>query len=58
MTQTIKLILIINQIENIKKLVEDNEYENYYKSYLSPILYETKRQLLLTKTQTSTTIKE
>ena len=58
MTQTIKLILIINQIENIKKLVENNEYENYYKSYLSPILYETKRQLLLTKTQTSTTIKE
>ena len=58
MTQTIKLLLIINQIENIKKLVEDNEYENYYKSYLSPILYETKRQLFLTKTQTSTTIKE
>jgi hypothetical protein len=58
MNHTIKLILIINQIENIKKLVEDNEYENYYKSYLSPILYETKRQLLLTKTQTSTTIKE
>jgi len=53
MNHTIKLILIINQIENIKKLVEDNEYENYYKSYLSPILYETKRQLLLTKTQTS-----
>lgn len=58
MNHTIKLILIINQIENIKKLVEDNEYENYYKSYLSPILYETKRQLLLTKTQTSITIKE
>lgn len=58
MNHTIKLILIINQIENIKKLVEGNEYENYYKSYLSPILYETKRQLLLTKTQTSTTIKE
>ena len=58
MNHTIKLILIINQIENIKKLVEGNEYENYYKSYLSPILYETKRQLLLTKTQTSITIKE
>jgi len=58
MNHTIKLILIINQIENIKKLVEDNEYENYYKSYLSPILYETKRQLLLTKTQNSITIEE
>jgi len=58
MNHTIKLILIINQIENIKKLVEDNEYENYYKSYLSPIYYETKRQLLLTKTQNSITIEE
>ena len=58
MNNTIKLILILNQIENITKLVEDNEYENYYKSYLSPIYYETKRQLLLTKTQNSITIEE
>jgi len=58
MNNTIKLILILNQIENIKKLVEDNECENYYKSYLSPIYYETKRQLLLTKTQNCTTINE
>ncbi len=58
MTQTINLLLILDQIENIAKLVKDNEYENYYKSYLLPIFYETKRQLLLTKTQTSTTIKE
>ena len=58
MTQTIKLLLILNQIENIAKLVKGTEYENYYKSYLTPIFYETKRQLLLTKTQTSTTIKE
>jgi hypothetical protein len=57
-TQTIKLLLILNQIENITKLVKDNEYENYYKSYLSPIFYETKRQLLLTKTQNCTTIVE
>jgi hypothetical protein len=57
-TQTIKLLLILSQIEGIAKLVKDNEYENYYKSYLSPIFYETHRQLLLTKTQTSTTIKE
>ena len=58
MTQTINLLLILNQIENIAKLVKDNEYENYYKSYLSPIYYETKRQLLLTKTQNSITIEE
>jgi hypothetical protein len=57
-TQTIKLLLILNQIENIAKLVKDNEYESYYKSHLTRIFYETKRQLLLTKTQTSTTIKE
>ena len=58
MNSSIRLILILNQIENIKKLVEDNECENYYKSYLSPIYYETKRQLLLTKTQNCTTIDE
>jgi hypothetical protein len=58
MNSSIRLILILNQIENIKKLVEDNECENYYKSYLSPIYYETKRQLLLTKTQNCTTINE
>jgi hypothetical protein len=57
-TQTIKLLFILNQIEGIAKLVKDNEYESYYKSHLVPIFYETKRQLLLTKTQTSTTIKE
>jgi hypothetical protein len=58
MDQKIKLLFILNQIEGIAKLVKDNEYESYYKSYLTPIFYETKRQLLLTKTQTSTTIKE
>lgn len=58
MNSSIRLILILNQIENIKKLVEYNECENYYKSYLSPIYYETKRQLLLTKTQNCTTINE
>ena len=58
MNQTIKLLLILNQIEGIAKLVKDNEYESYYKSHLTPIFYETKRQLLLTKTQTSITIKE
>ena len=58
MTQTIKLLFILNQIEGIAKLVKDNEYESYYKSHLTPIFYETQRQLLLTKIQTSTTIKE
>ena len=58
MNSTINLLLILDQIENIAKLVKDTEYDNYYKSYLLPIFYETKRQLLLTKTQISTTIKE
>jgi len=58
MNHTIKLILILDQIKNITNLTKDNEYENYYKSYLSPIYYETKRQLLLTKTQNSITIEE
>lgn len=58
MNQTVKLLLILDQIENLIKLVEDNEYESYYKSHLVPMFYETQRQLLLTKTQTSTTIKE
>ncbi len=58
MTQTTNLLFILEHIEGIAKLVKDNEYESYYKSYLTPIFYETHRQLLLTKTQTSTTIKE
>jgi hypothetical protein len=58
MDQTIKLLLILDQIENLTKLIEGNEYEIYYGSHLIPLYYETQRQLLLTKTQTSTTIKE
>jgi hypothetical protein len=58
MNQQLKLVFILDQIENLVALVENNEYESYYISHLLPIFFETKRQLLLTKTQTSTTIKE
>jgi hypothetical protein len=52
MDQTIKLLLILDQIENLTKLIEGNEYETFYGSHLIPLYYETQRQLLLTKTQT------
>ena len=58
MTQTIKLILILDQIQNITNLTKDNEWESFYNSHLIPIYYETKRQLLLTKTQNYTIIEE
>ena len=58
MDQTIKLILILDQIKNITNLTKDNEWESFYNSHLIPIYYETKRQLLLTKTQNSITIEE
>jgi hypothetical protein len=58
MNSTTKLLFILDQIENITKLVEGNEWECFYGSHLIPLYYETQRQLSLTKTQTSTKIKE
>jgi len=45
MNETSKLLFAINQTENIISLMKDNEYENFFSSHLSPVLWELKRQL-------------
>jgi hypothetical protein len=56
MNQTSKLIFALQQTENIVSLMQGNEYEKFFSSQLSPILYELKRQLV-NKTE-SVNIKE
>ena len=45
MDQQTKLIIALNQVDNITKLTEDNEYKTYLYSHLSTIKYELERQL-------------
>jgi hypothetical protein len=45
MNQTSKLLFALQQTENIIKLMEGNEYERFFSSHLSPIIYELNRQL-------------
>jgi hypothetical protein len=45
MNQTSKLLFALQQTENIISLMQDNEYEKFFTSHLSPVLYELKRQL-------------
>jgi hypothetical protein len=45
MNQTTKLIFALSQVEGITKLMQDNEYESYLTSYLTPIHAELSRQL-------------
>jgi len=46
MNQTSKLLFALQQTENIVSLMQGNEYEKFFSSHLSPILYELKRQLV------------
>ena len=45
MNQKTKLILALQQIENITSLTEGNEYEQFFYSHLIPIQVELQRQL-------------
>ena len=45
MNQTSKLLFALQKTENIISLVQGNEYEKFFSSHLSPIIYELKRQL-------------
>lgn len=56
MNQTSKLLFALMQIENIIKLVKGNEYEKFFSSHLSPVIYELQRQL--TNLKQSSKIKE
>jgi hypothetical protein len=56
MGDNLKLILALNQIENITKLIEGNEYQDFLYSHLISIQVELQRQL--TNTNHCTKIKE
>lgn len=49
MTETEKLIMAKQQVENILKLIEDNEYEGYMSLKLTTVWYELDRQESLLK---------
>ena len=56
MNQRTKLLLTLSQVEDIIKLIEGNEYEDYFISHLIPIQVELNRQL--TNLTQSSKIKE
>jgi len=56
MNQRTKIILALSQVEGIIKLMNGNEYESFFTSHLSPIIYELQRQL--TNLTQSSKIKE
>jgi len=45
MNTTSKLVFALQQTENVIKLMQGNEYEKFFNSHLSPIIYELQRQL-------------
>lgn len=45
MQEQSKLIIALMQVENLSKLVTDNEYEKFFVSHLVPIKIELERQL-------------
>ena len=59
MNKHTKLILALQQIENIYKLLEEGPYAAFFASHLLPIKYEIERQIsCLTNTTEYTKIKE
>jgi hypothetical protein len=49
MENEVKLILALQQIDNVSNLVVGNEYEHFMVSHLLPLKFELERQLLNTK---------
>ena len=47
MTENQKLILALIQIDNLKSLLRDNEYEQFFYSKLTKVKIELQRQLSL-----------
>ena len=59
MNKEIKLILALQQTENIYKLLGEGPYAAFFASHLLPIKFEIERQIhCLTNTQPHTKIKE
>jgi predicted RNA-binding protein with EMAP domain len=45
MNEQIKLILALQQVENVSKLLKDGQYAGFFSSHLFPIKFEIERQL-------------
>jgi hypothetical protein len=52
MNKKIKLILALQQTENITSLIEENEYKNFLYFHLISVEIELKRQILCLNNQT------
>ena len=59
MNDKMKLILALQQIENVRSLLNDGQYAGFFASHLLPIKFEIERQLnCLTGQSKYTTMKE
>jgi hypothetical protein len=59
MDRHIKLVLALQQTENIYELLKDGEYAGFFSSHLLPIKFEIERQLVcLTNTNNYSKIDE
>lgn len=59
MNKQTKLILALQQVNNIYELLQDGQYAGFFASHLLPIKYEIERQIhCLTNTQPHSKIKE
>ena len=43
--ERVRLLLALNQVDNITELTKNNEWKNYIYNHLSPVKYELERQL-------------
>lgn len=54
-----RLVIALNQVDNLTSLLEDNEWKTFLYSHLIPLKYELQRQQgLLTNQTNSTNIEE
>lgn len=53
MDERTKLLLALQQVENITELAKDNQYEKFFIQHLTPLYYEIKRQISLYNTNQS-----
>lgn len=58
MNQKERIILAQMQIDNLLNLTKELQYQGFLTSHLLPVKYELQRQISLTKSSNSTTIKE
>jgi hypothetical protein len=58
MNQQTKLILALQQIENLSKLMSGNQWEGFFASHLLPIKFELERQISLTNPKSSAKLEE